>query len=288
MSNAKLDAKTLESLADLICGDNGPLYRKGYELPKFFQAAGLNCLNHDGSTRKWWTLERLKEYNAQPTEIQKIIARLSDTKEYPGNSDALKQTMKRLNQIVAPEGLKVELNGVTPKIVKIQPNIPQGEEKRVYAVSTPPFDAIIDDPALNVILKKRWKEVVACTESGAYLASIVMMGSILEGLFLAMVTKHPAEANQACSAPKNKEGKVKTFGEWKLAEFINVAHDLEWIQRDAKDFSQVLRDFRNLIHPWEQKMRGDDPDEDTAKICVQVVQAAINDLEAFIKKVKIQ
>lgn len=31
------DYRTLEEISDLICGDNGPYYRKGLELPIFFR-----------------------------------------------------------------------------------------------------------------------------------------------------------------------------------------------------------------------------------------------------------
>ena len=75
-----LDYKTLEAIAELICGE-GDYYRTGRELPIFFRNAGLECPDHDGTTRKWWTLERLEEYNKNPDEIKKVILRLANPKE---------------------------------------------------------------------------------------------------------------------------------------------------------------------------------------------------------------
>ena len=43
-------------------------------------------------------------------------------------------------------------------------------------------------------------------------------------------------------------------------------------------FSQSLREYRNLVHPWEQRERGTTPDADTCRIGWEVVQAAMNDL----------
>ncbi|WP_075859723.1 hypothetical protein [Carboxydothermus pertinax] len=40
-----LDEKTLEALAELICGDSTEWYRKGWELPDFFRRAGLEFHN---------------------------------------------------------------------------------------------------------------------------------------------------------------------------------------------------------------------------------------------------
>ena len=109
------------------------------------------------------------------------------------------------------------------------------------------------------------------------------MGSILEGVLLAIVQMYPRKANQAPSAPKDNNGKVRQFGEWNLNNLINVAHDCGWLQLDVKKFSHTLREYRNLIHPWEQRVRKEFPDKDTVKICWEVVRAAINDLENFLR-----
>ena len=58
-----MDGQTLESLADMICGDGEeyPVYRTGSELTRFFRRVGFSNLVHDGSTRKWWTLSVLEQ-----------------------------------------------------------------------------------------------------------------------------------------------------------------------------------------------------------------------------------
>jgi hypothetical protein len=76
-------------------------------------------------------------------------------------------------------------------------------------------------------------------------------------------------------APKDKDGKVKTFQNWTLSNFIDVACDIDLIQEDIKKFSHSLRDFRNYIHPYEQLANNFNPNEHTAMICFQVLKAAI-------------
>ncbi len=68
-----------------------------------------------------------------------------------------------------------------------------------------------------------------------------------------------------------------------LAEMIDVAHDLGWIDLDVKKYSHALREFRNFIHPHQQMLQQSYPDEDTCQISWLVVQATVNDL---IKKLK--
>ncbi len=134
------------------------------------------------------------------------------------------------------------------------------------------------EPMLVEILEKRLIEIEKCINSGAYLSSIIMMGSFLEGLLLAITSLDPKKANQAKTAPKNKNGKIKKFHEWKLQDFISVCHECGWIEVDVKDFSILLRDYRNMIHPYHQLRKGIYPDLDTAKICYEVLNAVINDL----------
>jgi hypothetical protein len=46
----------------------------------------------------------------------------------------------------------------------------------------------------------------------------------------------------------------------------------------VKKFSHSLREFRNLIHPYQQMIVKTFPDKDTCEISWLVVQAAANDL----------
>jgi len=149
----------------------------------------------------------------------------------------------------------------------------------------PDFYALVQDPTLAEILEKRWLEIQKCLDSDAYLAAIILMGSLLEGMLLSVVTRNPKQANQAAGAPKDaKIGKVKPFGKWTLSDLINVAHECGWLQRDVKDFSHELRDYRNMVHPWHQRAKNFHPDDDTCKICWDVVRAAIADLTSALMR----
>ena len=110
------------------------------------------------------------------------------------------------------------------------------------------------------------------------------MGSMLEGMILAVLQKFPKEANTSKAAPLDtRTGKVKYFAELSLSDMINVAHDVGWLDLDVKKFSHVLREFRNLIHPYQQMLSRTFPDKDTCEISWLVVQAAANDLAAKLK-----
>jgi hypothetical protein len=126
--------------------------------------------------------------------------------------------------------------------------------------------------------EQRLDEIRKCLTAQAPLAVIFLCGSTLEGILLGTASARAKDFNQSSLSPKDKLGKVKQFQEWTLNDFINVARDLGLVGEDVKKFSHALRDFRNYIHPFKQMASQFNPDQRTAKICWQVLQAAITQL----------
>jgi hypothetical protein len=86
-----------------------------------------------------------------------------------------------------------------------------------------------------------------------------MMGGLLEALFVARANKMPAKDPliNAKSAPKDKAtGKTLNYQEWMLDSYIKVAHELKWITESAKDIADVLKEYRNFIHPEKERRQG--------------------------------
>ena len=125
------------------------------------------------------------------------------------------------------------------------------------------------------IVEKRLAESELALRAGAHLSVILLCGSVLEAVLLGAAQKEPALFNQASASPKNRDGSVKKLYEWSLAQFIDVACEIGLLKPDVKKFSHGLRDFRNYIHPYEQMVSGFTPDEHTAKVCFQVLKAAL-------------
>lgn len=276
-----MDGQTLDSLAEMIC--ESPVYRTGSDLTRFFQRVGFTDIRHDGSTRKWWTLgvlERLTERN-----LKAVILRLADPREYRGNQDQVNQAISSLNEILMIEGLRVELEGIQPIIKEITPQFIQvQEEPELKPLPPPDFLNLKLEPGLGEILADRWDQAQRCLNAGAYLPATIVMGSMLEGMLLAVLQQFPKEANECKAAPCDpKNGKVKYFADWSLSDMINVAHEAGWIGLDVKKFSHALREFRNLIHPYQQMVEKSFPDKDTCEISWLVVQAAANDLARKLK-----
>ena len=276
-----VDDQTLEALAEMICGDDRtvyPVYRSGSELTRFFKRVGFSNFEHDGSTRKWWTLDVLRTLT--DNNLKAVILRLAHPGEYRGDVEQVNQAIEALNQHLMIEGLKIELDGVSPRLKEITPSFIQSEKEIDLRTLPPPdFLNLRLNPNLAAVLADRWSEAQKCVTAGAHVAAIIIMGSLLEGMLLAVFEQYPREANSCNAAPRDRNtGQVKRFHEWTLSDMINVSHEAGWLDLDVKKFAHSLREFRNLVHPYQQLVTNAFPDEDTCEISWLVVQAAANDL----------
>src|SRR5437867_2266856 len=110
MRMRSLDDNILHQLARLICGDHDGYYRRAFELEKFFKNAGwTNPPEYDGETRFTWVLEQLRERRDRNEDIQNVILRLCDPREYLGEPPQTPaEVTQALNGFLVHEGYKVE------------------------------------------------------------------------------------------------------------------------------------------------------------------------------------
>jgi len=286
------DPATLDAVADFICGDDTnrfPLYRSSSSLTRFFQAIGINAV-HDGSTRKWWVLGVLNEL--EPSRIEQVILRLVDLREYRGDQDKLGLAVRSMNGILAMENLGVGFTSTKPELRRAAPI--ELDEKKLTTVPAAPDEAAflgkrfsddirIDELGLDAVitgfLQARVDEVQACPEDKVALGTIILLGSTLEGVLLALAIKYPKTFMSSSATPKDGHGSTKKLHDWSLSELINVARDIKLLDVDVSKFSHVLRDFRNYIHPYQQMSEGFSPDRHTVEICWQVFRAAYSQMK---------
>jgi hypothetical protein len=290
---ARLDAATLDLIADVICGDDRekqPVYRSSQYLTKFFQDAGINAV-HDGSTRKRWVVSILEQLN--PADLEKVILRLGDLREYKADVDLLKMAMMQLNKGLILDGFKVGYTNNKPVIrfsdpVKVDDEIlssPPAKSETEFLSKNFGDDLRISDLKIDAVLTEylqdRIDEANNCEQGKVTLGTIFLLGSTLEGILLAIAIKDQAKFMSAKAAPKDrKSGKTKKVHDWNLNQLIDVSHELNILSQDVKNFSHTLRDFRNYIHPYQQMSQNFKPDRHTENICWQVFKAAFAQLKA--------
>lgn len=285
-----LNKKTLERLRELINEETE--YRSGPQLVKLFNGLGFNDQYGQGFPSRWiYTDKKLNAINGAP-ELDKCIKEVFSPINFVGRINQLDSFIKDLNQYMAFDKWKIVRNNaeitfqkVDEVKIELEPeNVSQNEflnrEFKNLNVNGIGLEGTVTD-----IIHDRVKEIERCFSAESPLAVILLAGSTLEGIILGLAIKYPKQFNQAKSSPKDSSGKVKPFQEWNLAGFINVAKELGLIQHDTHKFSHSLRDFRNYIHPYEQMSSGFNPREHTAKICLQVLRAAICEITESIRRI---
>ena len=278
----QLDDSILEALAETICGGGnnydapGP-YRSMTQIEAFFERADVTPAGISG-TRKWFALECLQDINGT-RELEWIILRLGSPLEYRGDTSAMVAVINHVNSFLQMEGLELAINGVTPFLRQREPTITIANTSDPIHEPAPDFYRLVADSNLAGILENRWQEAQKCVNAEAFLAAIVMMGSILEGVLLHKVESHPEQANRAQSSPKSRQtGRPQPFKEWGLSALIDVSRELGWLQGDITRYSHALRESRNIVHPYSEREQRERPDQGTCNISWQVVREAVADL----------
>jgi hypothetical protein len=209
--------------------------------------------NHHPELTKLLNGESLHESNEAYKELIAATDRATSRARY----DSLLKSIKRK---------LVELRGYT-LMVSATPR---------QTVDDPPeFSGLISDPAMKAILERRWKECLRCIEANAPLAATVMMGGLLEALLLARVNTEPNKSAifTASTAPKERAtGKTMPLSNWTLRHYIDVAHELKWISQSAKDVGEVLRDYRNYVHPQKELSHGVALDKNDAVLLWEIAK----------------
>lgn len=277
-----LKPETLELLAELIAGERGVLSRDGFAIVQFFQNAGLECSFYDGSDRKYFALKALRRYQDDPTALEKVVLRLANPKEYRSQVKMLVVAANRLNHILLSEGVRIGFDGINPKLVDLEAPkaAPAPRPGAAPAAEAPPdFVHLTRDVTLAGMLESRRWEILVCMKHKAYLAAIILMGSVLEGVMLSVIHNNPKEANASPQAPRDQHGRVKHFADWTLAELSEVARERGWIAPADNKPLHLLKEYRKLIHPWEQRARNESPDEANCRECHREFVALLADIQ---------
>lgn len=89
--------------------------------------------------------------------------------------------------------------------------------------------------------------------AGAWKSTVVLAGSILEAILVSKLTETPAIESAAEASSKAPKGKLLRAGRWTLENLIDVAVEVNTLPSErAATVDQVLRQFRNFIHPQKE------------------------------------
>ncbi|WP_028934840.1 hypothetical protein [Pseudonocardia spinosispora] len=261
----RLDGNVLDGIATLICGDDTDYYRAGYQIAKFFRAAGWRDVDECEGYRRTWAREQLEQRRDDSDALRGVLLRLADPREYLDDERSRAEVIIELNRLLAFEGLHVFYERGRPVLsqeVTAANRITMEQPAELKAS----LAEIVNDARFGDQLQGRLDEAYVCWHAGAPTAAIIMLGSLLEGVLYDVASSQRRDGKEPADF---------------LAPLLKLAHAQGWIAREVFEYSEVLRGHRNLVHPRRQLVDSYAPDADIARIAWNVVVAALNDLAAL-------
>ena len=141
--------------------------------------------------------------------------------------------------------------------------------------------SFVKDADLRGIVERDYRELRLIVFPGrAWKSTVILAGSILEAILYDRLTAEPTIKDRAMSSTKAPPGKDISAGDWKLIQLIDVAADIGVLPKDRADtIDQVLRDYRNFVHP-KKELRSKHPcSEAEATMAVGALEGVCNHLE---------
>lgn len=284
-----LSEQTMSTLMEII--NEKSRYRSGPDLVSFFNELGSHdkyVFGQPFPSRKNYTIDKIRNLNGT-SGIDECIKKTFEPRNFVENYQLMYNLINDFNNHLMYDGWNIYLNGNEISFKKVQFNVQDlytpDIKKEIteddfikIKIDTLEINKLPIETALISIIKSRMEEIENCLRLNSPLATIFLCGSVLEGILYAVAVQNMREFNSAKSSPKSKDGKVKSFNEWGLRDYIDVSKELGYIDEDVKKFSHVVQDFRNYIHPYAQLQSQFNPSLETAKLCVQVVKIAINQI----------
>src|SRR5262249_38712301 len=119
----------------------------------------------------------------------------------------------------------------------------------------------LTDPELRAIIERDYIELnVRLFPSGSWKSTVIMAGSILESILFDVLSdaKRVAATNASTKGARGRGGVPIDItvdpDSWKLTHLIEVAVDTNVLPTARADtIDQVLRDYRNFVHPQKEK-----------------------------------
>lgn len=114
------------------------------------------------------------------------------------------------------------------------------------------------DVKLREIVGRDYSELQMAKRASASKTRLILSGGLIEALLLDALERNEKSALKANAAEADNKGKgkVKALDDWNLSSLIDVAAELSLISEGSAKLSNVIRDFRNLVHAGKER-RGD-------------------------------
>jgi len=133
------------------------------------------------------------------------------------------------------------------------------------------------------IIKRDLREARVCQKNRAYKATMVMCGSALECALLEYLSSRSQEAKAAYI---KINGKSKNMIEWDLGDALPVSRELHVFSDETYKLCDLLRSYRNLIHPSVERRKSIEPNAERADRSLAALAQSLKELDKLFDSIK--
>ena len=131
---------------------------------------------------------------------------------------------------------------------------PSEQVQQVSDQSLPDFGFIAENPKLRQFCSQCLVSAKVCSRQTLYLPAFILLGGALEGMLLSMVEQEPMLYKQAWNEMQqenNRNSHLPELKELKLDTLLRISEKTGWISSGGWKLGDILRDYRNLVHPYK-------------------------------------
>jgi hypothetical protein len=139
---------------------------------------------------------------------------------------------------------------------------------------TPDLSNLCSSQAERDSVMQDIEELARVYGSGAWKASVVMAGAVLEKLLCLKCLRNPGQAKATTTGTKANP----SIDQWVLDTFIKVATESGWISQGVDKYCHAMREFRNIVHAGNQFRTGLQVKRGEAVASIQALRIAMRDL----------
>ena len=136
--------------------------------------------------------------------------------------------------------------------------------------------ASVESEVLRRQLETDWVEAIAVYNAKAWKATLILCGSVLEGLLLNALLTDEAAADNMLKTLRTRA--APRLWRWGLGDLIDVANQTGLLDAGAHHLSRAVTEYRNLVHPGRQLRSGISANEEEAGIAINAVKICLRSL----------
>ncbi len=142
----------------------------------------------------------------------------------------------------------------------------------------------INNKELRKLIKEDLNEINLCISNKAWKSAVVLSGGVIEAIlydWLSLINNNDIkDAYYKCY----QKAMNKKLNKLSFSEYIDITSNLGLLSSLKIQLTDIIRNYRNLIHPDVNLRNNIRADESIAKICIDYILGLLDERKNYLKK----